>query len=119
MKKGSILLESVVFLLLSFLLFLLVMNAIDGMWHRQRIIEMNSQDLAFLISTSNVLSVLGANIPIDMKKELIVFRGTNGGILYEYTCKSDGKKLFLQFRHDFGADTGITRDLHDRVVDSF
>lgn len=119
MRKGSILFESMVFLLLSFMLFLLVMNAMDGMWHRQKIIEMNSQDLAFLISTSNVFSVPKADIPVDMKKELIAFHDANGGILYEYTCKSDGKKLLLQIRHNFDTNTRITRNLYDRVGDRF
>ncbi len=119
MNKGSILLESMIFMLLSFLLFSLVMDAMDGMWHRQKIIEMNSQDLAFLISASNVFSIPNADIPTDMKKELVTFHDASGGALYEYTCKSDGKRLFFQIRHDSNATARGTYDLHDRTDDRF
>gem|GEM_PF-5926606 len=69
MRKGNILVESIIFLILSFFMFLLVFNGIERLWQRQRIIEKNSEKLSWMLSLSNVIQT-GKNIPTRLKKYL-------------------------------------------------
>ncbi len=54
MRQGSILLESIVFLVLSLLMFFLIFNGVERMWNRQRQIERNSIVLSLMLSIRNV-----------------------------------------------------------------
>ncbi len=54
MRQGSILLESIVFLVLSLLMFLLIFNGVERMWDRQHQIERNSIVLSLMLSVRNV-----------------------------------------------------------------
>ncbi|GEM_PF-2330087 len=120
MKSGSVLIESIVFLLLSFLLFVMVTIGVDELTQREKIIELGTQDLSFLISLSNV-SAVAENIPLDLKKKMITYQSTDGRIWYEYTCKSNGKRIFLPvgIGHNSSGTSGFNGDLHDRLNDSF
>jgi len=69
MKKGSVLLESLVFLVLSVIMFLLVLNGIDVLWKRQRLIEKRSEELALRTSIYNVKRK-GKDVPLKLKRYL-------------------------------------------------
>lgn len=118
MKNGSILIESIVFLLLSFLLFVMVATGVDELTHREKLIELGTQDLSFLISLSNV-SVDPGSIPLDLKKKMTTFQSTDGRIWYEYTCKSNGKRIFLPIGLNSSGASSFNGYLHDRPDDSF
>ncbi len=54
MKKGSVLIESLLFLILSFVLFLIVNSAFSSLMRNQRQIEKGSTELSQIISISNL-----------------------------------------------------------------
>ncbi|BBJ27867.1 hypothetical protein [Athalassotoga saccharophila] len=54
MKKGSVLIESLLFLILSFILFLIINSAFSSLMNNQRQIEKGSVELSQIISISNL-----------------------------------------------------------------
>lgn len=81
MKNGSILVESLVFLILSFVLFLIVTSAFSSLMNNQRQIENGTEELSKIISLSNV-----------SYNELSLIDNFRGGI-YEYTSKITGETV--------------------------
>jgi uncharacterized protein YpmS len=69
MKNGNILLESLVFLVLSIFMVLLVFNGVKRLWNTQRMIEKNSAELALKISIFNVTRT-GSDVPSKLKMYL-------------------------------------------------
>ncbi len=54
MKNGSVLIESLIFLILSFILFLIIDSAFFSLMNNQRQIERGATELSQIISMSNL-----------------------------------------------------------------
>ncbi len=116
MKNGSVLIESIVFLLLSFMLFLMVAAGIERLTRRENFIEMGTQDLTFLISISNVLSDF-KDMPLDLEREMITHQSTDGRIWYEYPFKSSKRRIFLPL--EIGYNSSRTSYFNGDILDRF
>ncbi len=105
MKKGSVLLESLVFLILSALMFLLVLNGVNRLWQRQRLIEKKSEEFALETSLYNVKRK-GKDVPLRLKEYL------KGKKFHENA--SENEKRFSD-----NSTLGGNNSLHDRLRDNF
>lgn len=102
MKRGSVLTESLIALVLSFLFFILVIAAVERTLQNQAILETESSELADLLSISNVAASGGNEIPSYLMEKVATKHSTDGGICYEYRSESTGKTY--RFKTGDGTD---------------
>ncbi len=90
MKDGSILLESLIFLILSFILFSIVISVSSTLIDNQRFIEKGAEELSEIISISSISS---SDISQSMIGNLKIIDETGGKIVYEYKSSITGETI--------------------------
>jgi len=88
MKNGAILLESLIFLILSFILFSIVISVTSTLTRNQQFIERGSKELSEIISISNIDP---DDVPQSKIDNFKIIDETGGKIVYEYKSSVTGE----------------------------
>ncbi len=88
MKDGAILLESLVFLILSFILFSIVISATSKLIANQQFIEKGAKELSEIISMSTMSA---SDISQSLIENLKIVDKVGGKIMYEYKSSITGE----------------------------
>lgn len=87
MKSGAILFESLIFLILSFMLFSIVISVTSTLITNQQFIEKGAKELSEIISISNMST---SDIPQSITNIKIIDE-SEGRIVYEYKSSITGE----------------------------